>query len=91
MRGSAALRAFADAAVHLAKNVPHASGVEHRADVRTGRSEPVKPAPTPPRRKTRRPRRGGIELEIDGVVVRVGSDASAKTVAAVIGALKAQR
>lgn len=53
--------------------------------------EPVKPEPAQPRRKTRRPRRGGIELEIDGVVVRVGSDASAKTVAAVIGALKAQR
>ncbi len=53
--------------------------------------EPAKPEPAQPRRKTRRPRRGGIELEIDGVVVRVGSDASAKTVAAVIGALKAQR
>lgn len=53
--------------------------------------EPVKPEPASLRRKTRRPRRGGIELEIDGVVVRVGSDTSVKTVAAVIDALKAQR
>lgn len=47
--------------------------------------EPLKPEPAPPRREARRPRQGGVELEIDGVVVRVGSDASAKTVAAVIG------
>jgi hypothetical protein len=32
---------------------------------------------------------GGIELEIGGVVVRVGSDASPKAIAAVIRALKA--
>lgn len=34
---------------------------------------------------------GGIELEIDGVVVRVERGTDAKTVAAVIGALKAGR
>ena len=41
--------------------------------------------------KRGRSRDGGIELEIDGVVVRVGRGAEAKTVAAVIKALKAQR
>jgi len=43
--------------------------------------------------KRRRSRRGdgGIELEIDGVVVRIGRGAEARTVAAVIGALKADR
>ncbi|MFC5423761.1 transposase [Bosea eneae] len=43
------------------------------------------------RRRTRRaPSRSsdGIEFEIDGVVVRVGSGASPKAIAAVIGALK---
>ena len=35
--------------------------------------------------------RGDIELEIDGVVVRVRRGAEAKTVAAVIKALKAMR
>jgi transposase len=43
--------------------------------------------------KRRRNRRGdgGIELEIDGVTVRVGRGAEARTVAAVIRALKADR
>ena len=43
------------------------------------------------RRRTRRAPSGssaGIEFEIDGVVVRVGSGASPKAIAAVIGALK---
>ena len=43
------------------------------------------------RRRTRRAASGssdGIELEIDGVVVRVGSGASPTAIAAVIGALK---
>jgi transposase len=45
-----------------------------------------------PKRSRRRSRGGGgIELEIDGVVVRVERGADAKTVAAVIGALKAER
>lgn len=48
------------------------------------------PVPEP---QSRRPRRGpsasGIELEIDGVVVRVGAGASPKAIAAVIRALKA--
>ena len=45
--------------------------------------------PTP--KKTRRSRQSGIELEIDGVVMRVSRGAEAKTVAAVIRALKAER
>ena len=45
----------------------------------------------PKRRRSRSPHRMAptVELEIDGVVVRVGSGASAKTIAAVISALKA--
>ncbi len=43
----------------------------------------------PKRRARRRPSGSGIELEIGGVVVRVGSDASPKAIAAVIRALKA--
>ena len=39
-------------------------------------------------KKTRRTRSGGIELEIDGVSVRVERGAEARTVAAVIQALK---
>lgn len=58
--------------------------------------EQAKPAPKPVR-KPRRPRRasrsgdaaGLIEVEIGGVTVRVGRGAEAKTVAAVIQALKA--
>ena len=40
--------------------------------------------PTRPRRSTA----ASIELEVDGVVVRVGPDAGAAAIAAVIGALK---
>ncbi len=47
------------------------------------------PAPPAPKRR-RKPRAGtGIEVEIDGVVVRIGRGAEVKTVAAVIRALKA--
>jgi transposase len=55
--------------------------------------EPPAVAPAPAVRKRRRSRRGdgGIELEIDGVVVRVGRGAETRTVAAVIRALKAER
>lgn len=48
-------------------------------------------APKPVKRRRSRRGEGGIELEIDGVVVRVGHGAEAKTVAAVIKALKAER
>ena len=50
------------------------------------------PPPTSPRpkRARRRNRAGGIELEIGGVAVRVERGADAKTVAAVIRALKAE-
>ena len=50
---------------------------------------PAKPERARPR--SARAGRGDIELEIDGVVVRVGRGAEVKTVAAVIKALKAVR
>ena len=56
--------------------------------VETAVGTPV--APERPK-KRRRSREAGIELEIDGVVVRVGRGAEARTVAAVIKALKAGR
>ena len=49
------------------------------------------PGPKPTRRKRGRGAAGGIELEIDGVAVRVERGADAKTVAAIIRALKASR
>jgi transposase len=53
---------------------------------------PVATVQPPVKRPRRRSRSGGgIELEIDGVVVRVERGADAKTVATVIGALKAGR
>lgn len=42
-----------------------------------------------PRRRRRRGEEASIEVEIDGVVVRVGRHADAGVIAAVIGALKA--
>ena len=54
----------------------------------------ARPAPETVRQPATRRRRdvarssGGIEIEIDGVVVRVGTSASPKTIAAVISALK---
>jgi transposase len=55
--------------------------------------ETVQPEPitvvTPPRRARRRSAASGIELEIGGVAVRVGADASPRAIAAVIQALKA--
>jgi transposase len=50
---------------------------------------PAPPRPKRPRQRGRRRGDGGIELEIDGVVMRVARGADAKTVAAVIRALKA--
>jgi transposase len=47
--------------------------------------------PKAARRRSRRSQAGGIELEIDGVAVRVERGADAKTVAAIIRALKASR
>ncbi len=50
------------------------------------------PAPSPasrPRRSRRRSPSAGIELEIAGVVVRIGADASEAAITAVIRALKA--
>jgi transposase len=45
----------------------------------------------PARRRSRRGGDGGIELEIDGVVVRIGRGAEVRAVAAIIRALKAAR
>ena len=53
---------------------------------------PAEPALAPkPKARRRRAREGLIELEIDGVAVRVGRGAEVKTVAAVIQALKGAR
>jgi transposase len=53
-------------------------------------SEPAAPPPAKaPRRARRRSKAYGIELEIAGVEVRVGADAKARTIEAVIRALKA--
>ncbi len=49
------------------------------------------PRSEPKPKKSRRTRPGGIELEIDGVVVRVERGAEARTVATVIQALKRSR
>ncbi len=51
---------------------------------------PVAASPKRPRRRARRGGDGGIELEIGGVAMRVERGADAKTVAAVIRALKAE-
>ena len=69
-----------------------AGGAEPASFVPVVVEAPRKLAPRPePRRRERRADRsaGAIELEIDGVVVRVGPDASPKAIAAVIRALKA--
>jgi transposase len=50
---------------------------------------PQDPPRTPRRKRAAARRNGGIELELGGVVVRIGFDASPKTIAAVIKALKA--
>ncbi|RVD41973.1 IS66 family insertion sequence element accessory protein TnpB [Mesorhizobium sp. M4B.F.Ca.ET.169.01.1.1] len=52
-------------------------------------SEPAAHRPARPRKRTTVRDAGVIELEIDGVAMRVGRGADAKTVAAVIRALKA--
>ena len=54
-------------------------------------AEAAAPRGEPKPKKGRLTRPGGIELEIDGVVVRVERGAEARTVAAVIQALKRTR
>ena len=49
----------------------------------------IGPAATTPKKRRKRNAGGGIEVEIDGVTVRIGRGAEARTVAAVIQALKA--
>ena len=55
--------------------------------------EPVeaRPRSTTPKKRRNRSADGGIEVEIDGVTVRIGRGAETRTVAAVIQALKAGR
>jgi len=54
--------------------------------------EPVEATPVAAAKKRRkRSAQGGIEVEIDGVMVRIGRGAEIRTVAAVIQALKAGR
>jgi transposase len=48
-------------------------------------------APPPVTRQRRRSRASAIELEIDGVAVKIGSGADKRTITAVIEALKATR
>ena len=59
------------------------------AVVDTPSPEPAVKRPSRPRRKKASRDAGIIELEIDGVAMRVGRGADARTVAAVIRALKA--
>lgn len=59
------------------------------AVVEATRAPSSDPRPKVARQTRRRTGAGGIELEIGGVAVRVGSDASPKTITAVIRALKA--
>jgi transposase len=47
--------------------------------------------PVPHKRRARRTREAAVELEIDGVAVKIGRDADAGVIAAVIDALKAAR
>jgi transposase len=55
--------------------------------------EPVEATPVAatPKKRRKRSAGGGIEVEIDGVTVRIGRGAETRTVAAVIQALKAGR
>lgn len=52
---------------------------------------PIQPAESKPSLKSRSRHDGMIELEIDGVTIRVGRDAQSETIAAVIRALKTTR
>lgn len=52
---------------------------------------PVTAPPLHPRRRSRRSSRAAVELEIDGVAVKIAQDADARVIAAVIDALKAAR
>jgi len=59
------------------------------AVVTAGPPEPAAKRPARPRKRKAARDAGVIELEIDGIAMRVGRGADAKTVAAVIRALKA--
>lgn len=52
---------------------------------------PVAAPPPHPRRRSRRSSRAAVELEIDGVAVKIAQGADARVIAAVIDALKAAR
>ena len=94
LRDRAAARANPDAAVHLAAGARRrASSADEPAALfvpavieAQGRKEAAAK-----RRSCARRRPPAVELEIDGVIVRVASSADAATIAAVIEALKASR
>lgn len=52
---------------------------------------PICAAPPHPHRRARRSSRAAVELEIDGVAVKIARGADARVIAAVIDALKAAR
>ena len=88
MRSGAGARARVDAALRLAHDVRDRAAAES-SFVPVLVEAPVRGLVVGEPTKTRRPRSpdGGIELEIDRVVVRVSRGAEAKTVAVVIQAL----
>ena len=94
MRGGAPARAHPGAAVHLAPARPPLSSARRRRPLFV--PAVVEPSPGPPPPPASQPRRArrpgpvmGIEVEMDGIVVRIGSGASPEAIAAVIRALKA--
>ena len=95
MRRGAPARAHPGAAVHLAPARPPLSGARPEPPVLFVPAvvEPSPGLPPPPASQPRRARRPGpvmgIEVEMDGTVVRIGSGASPQAIAAVIRALKA--
>ena len=93
MRRGAPARAHAGAVVHLAPaRPPLSSGPKAPALFVPAVVEAVPGLPPPPASQPRRARQPGpvmgIEVEMDGTVVRIGSGASPQAIAAVIRALK---
>ena len=92
MRRGAPARPHAGAVVHLGRlarrsRVPKAPALFVPAVVEAVPGLPPPPAPQPRRARQPGPVMG-IEVEVDGTVVRIGSGASPQAIAAVIRALK---